>query len=499
MSDPPGGTLYKQNGELWGPCPKVLWYDLDEEALATGQLKAKGLVVRWPSGPEKKSDETITFPMDRTDQQFTFVQSEEQAEAVKAVSKQDVELRDEPDEQSALTREMAKAPQSVNAPTEEQANAVTAQSEKDAGLREEPEEPSVTAAETANVTGPADDVSPEQADAGQVESQKDPGLLEEPDVDEVQTANTAGSPSPNNGIIEKRAGTGSEPDPGKGTEDGQTSVPEPRPRLSPKASEDPNEKSIQVKTEIKNVDFANGVKMDFVEIPPGAFTRGSSLDENRDDSVKNPTQRVRISKSFWIGVYEVTQEQYEKVMGVNPSSFGGPRRPVEKVSWNDAQIFCERLSSKENGRCRLPTEAEWEYACRAGTTTAYYWGDNFDSRYALTIADLTIADHQAGTDNVGTRLRNDWGLFDMSGNVWEWCEDWYKEYDPSLAEVIDPKGPQTGKFRVLRGGSWGHSQRNCRSAHRNWHTPNHRYDDCGFRVVLELEQPSIDAVETPLP
>jgi len=479
LSDPPGGTLYKQNNEAWGPCPKVLTYDLSEKALAQGQLEARGLIVRWPSGPEERSDDPIILPIDGTDQQFTFVQPGQ--------TPNDRHASDPPNNERTAT-----------APVE---------SEDDAGLREEPDEPDVTDKETTKTTELIDKVVDERDETEQAPAEQVSGLREEPDEPGTRTADTTKTAGPDGGVVEKQAGAGQIPTPGhnlgireepdglqaqRGAADSTGSVQEsqatiarPRSQSALKLPEDPNEESVQAKVETKTVDFGNGVLVEFAPISAGEFLMASGSDGNSGDADKTATQRIRISKPFQMSVYEVTQEQYEKVMGTNPSHFKGPKHPVETVSWNDAEKFCAKLSSTGNGLCRLPTEAEWEYACRAGTATAYYWGDDFDDRFAL-----TIADRGSGTENVGTRLPNAWGLYDMSGNVWEWCSDWYGEHDPSLAEVTDPQGPSSGNFKVLRGGSWGHSQRSCRSSHRNWHTPNHRYDDCGFRIVLEAKKTS---------
>jgi len=445
LSDPPGGTLYRQNGELWGPCPKVLWYDLDEEALAARQLQVKGLIVRWPSGPEGRSDEIITFPIDGTDQQFTFIQS-----------------RDVPGE-----RRMA-------GPAEKDAAAIPrVTSAQDPGLLEEPDEQTSPAEEEATTAVSVDDVIEERDDPIRAESELDPGLRDEPDEEEIPTTGAATPAIAQDGVIERQAGAGRN----AGRSDRQASVAEPEEELKPSEPEDPHEQVVQIKIETKTVDLGDGVGIKFALIPEGEFMMGVGIGGTRGDPNENTTQRVIISKSFYMGVYEVTQKQYNKVMGTNPSRFRdpnlpvetvSPNLPVETVSWWDAVAFCKRLSEQGGIEYRLPTEAEWEYACRAGTKTAYYWGDDFDDRYAW-----TLTDRGAMTRDVGTKLGNAWGLHDMSGNVWEWCSDSYGEHD---------------EFRVLRGGSWGHSRLNCRSAHRNWHTPNHRYDDCGFRIVMEVEQ-----------
>jgi formylglycine-generating enzyme required for sulfatase activity len=441
LSDPPGGTLYRQNGELWGPCPKVLWYDLDEEALAAGQLQAKGLIARWPSGPEEKSADMITFPVDGTDQEFTFVQPQDVPG--------DRRVPGPPDRDAAAVPKVT--------------------SEQDPGLLEEPDEQTPPTKQTAKIAEPVDDITEEKDDSAQARSEVIPGLREEPDEVNVQTSSAATIPNPEDGIVERQARAGSNRDSVGDTGERQASAPRPKPELIPEPPEDPNEEVIHAKVETVTVNLGDGVLIEFAMIPAGESMMGAGLDGQNDESDENPTQSVMISQPFYMSVYEVTQEQYEKVVGANPSRFRGSKRPVETVSWNDARGFCRRLSQQDGTECRLPTEAEWEYACRAGTTTAYYWGDNFDDRYAW-----SLADRKASTQDVGTKLPNAWGLYDMSGNVWEWCSDSYGERD---------------KSRVLRGGSWGHGRLNCRSAHRNWHTPNHRYDDCGFRIVMEIEPP----------
>jgi formylglycine-generating enzyme required for sulfatase activity len=221
---------------------------------------------------------------------------------------------------------------------------------------------------------------------------------------------------------------------------------------------------------------ANSIGMWLKRIEPGTFTMGSASDQSDDD--EQPVHEVTISQPFYMGVYEVTQGQYEDVMGTNPSRFEGPRRPVEQVSWEDAREFCRRLSEREGATYRLPTEAEWEYACRAGTQTIYYWGDAFDERYAWASPNSGGTTHKSGA----TRP-NPWGLCDMSGNVWEWCDGWYA---PSYADgpATDPKGPRKGTYRVLRGGDWDFGPRRSRSAQRYWQDPGFLPGTCfGFRVV----------------
>jgi formylglycine-generating enzyme required for sulfatase activity len=186
--------------------------------------------------------------------------------------------------------------------------------------------------------------------------------------------------------------------------------------------------------------------------------------------------RVRISEPFYLGKYEVTQAQWEAVMGTNPSRFkGNPHRPVEQVSWEDVQEFITRLNTQEGWEvCRLPTEAQWEYAARAGTTTEWYGDVGAIAWYA--------GNSDKKTHAVGQQLPNAWGLYDMLGNVWEWCQDGQRTY--TAATAVDPIGPTgAGAFRVIRGGSWGYPARVVRAAYRNWSHPGLRGDGLGFRCA----------------
>jgi formylglycine-generating enzyme required for sulfatase activity len=201
---------------------------------------------------------------------------------------------------------------------------------------------------------------------------------------------------------------------------------------------------------------------------------------------------VTISKDYYLGVTEVTQGQYEKVMGTNPSYFqkrvirksDSSMYPVEQVSWEDAVEFCKRLSDlpqeKAAGRVyRLPTEAEWEYACRAGSKSAYSFGNEQDSLAAYA---WFSENGDRKTHPVGQKKPNALGLYDMHGNVWEWCSDWYGEYPKGA--VSDPVGPREGSLRVGRGGSWDDEAALCRSANRGRLNPSGRTLDIGFRVAL---------------
>jgi formylglycine-generating enzyme required for sulfatase activity len=251
--------------------------------------------------------------------------------------------------------------------------------------------------------------------------------------------------------------------------------------------------------EEEEIDLGGGVKLKLVLIPPGKFLMGSPEGEKdrRDDEVQH---EVEITKPYYLGAFAVTQAQYEKVMGNNPSYFtkengGGPDHPVEKVSWEDAVKFCAELSKlqKASGRkYRLLTEAEWEYACREGgsSKTAFHYGDslsskqaNFDGNYPFGDAPEDI--YRQKTTPAGTFKPNALGLFDMHGNVWQWCADYYGRYD--LTKNTDPTGPAKGddnERRVLRGGSWDDYGRDCRSAVRYWIDPGVRNYNNGFRVAL---------------
>ena len=244
-----------------------------------------------------------------------------------------------------------------------------------------------------------------------------------------------------------------------------------------------------------------------VWISPGVFTLGSPTNELHRSSIEGPQTLVTISRGFWMGKYEVTQGDYLAVVATNPSYYNGDRsgppdndqdygldltRPVEMVSWNDATNYCAQLTLLEraagriptNGVYRLPTEAEWEYACRAGTTTRFHYGDDPDYTNLFQYAwYYDTGDLQ--THSVGQLLPNPWGLYDMAGNVWEWCRDWYGPYPGG--SLTDPQGPATGTYRVWRGAGWFENARHCRSARRFNHLPTYTYEGTGFRVVLSLD------------
>ncbi|MGD0091828.1 MAG: SUMF1/EgtB/PvdO family nonheme iron enzyme, partial [Planctomycetota bacterium] len=229
------------------------------------------------------------------------------------------------------------------------------------------------------------------------------------------------------------------------------------------------------------LDLGGGVKMEMVLVPAGEFMMGS--DNEGGDATEKPVHKVKISKPLYMGKYHVTQEQFEALMGNNPSKFIGPKNPVETVSWDDAQEFCKKLSAKTGKRIQLPTEAQWEYACRAGTTTRYNTGDR-DSD--LEQAGWFRNNSGMHTNACGQKNPNAWRLYDMHGNVWQWCQDWYNDKYYVNSPPVDPKAPAKGGMRVLRGGSWHNDPDYCRAAHRSWDDPGHRSSSNGFRCALDF-------------
>jgi sulfatase modifying factor 1 len=246
-----------------------------------------------------------------------------------------------------------------------------------------------------------------------------------------------------------------------------------------------------------SVKEAGGLEMLWVE--PGTFTMGSPTTETGRGT--NETEHnVTLTKGFYLGKYEVTQAQYEAVTGTNPSEFnatGNGNRPVETVNWTEAVAFCTQLTTQEQAAGRLPagwayvlpTESQWEYACRAGTTTAYSWGNTIASSNANYNWDGGANDGSdfKQTRDVGQYAANPWGFLDMHGNVWEWTADSYQAAYPTGNPVVDPTGPASGSNRVKRGGSWNHVGAKLRSARRDYSSPSGRYDAIGFRVGFQKQ------------
>jgi len=229
-------------------------------------------------------------------------------------------------------------------------------------------------------------------------------------------------------------------------------------------------------------DLGGGTVMKFSLIPAGKFLMGSpesDTDRNEDEA---PQHAVAITRPFYLGATEVTQSEFEAVMGANPSYFKGAAGPVECVSWFDAREFCRRLSEASGQTVRLPTEAEWEWACRAGSAARFSFGDDDGDlrEFAWYDQNSFSAPHPVAGKKPDAR-----GLFDMHGNVWEWCADWYGDEYYKTRAGVDPAGPASGKMRVIRGGCWANFPWDCRSAVRGREDPRRRCPYIGFRVVVE--------------
>ncbi len=221
---------------------------------------------------------------------------------------------------------------------------------------------------------------------------------------------------------------------------------------------------------------------EMVKVAGGTFTMGASASDSEADSDEKPAHRVTLS-GYYIGKYEVTQKQWVEIMGSNPSYFKGDNLPVEKVSWDDIQEFLRKLNAKTGMSFRLPTEAEWEFAAHGGNSSRgykYSGSDNIDS----------VAWYYDNSGNkthpVGTKSPNELGIYDMSGNVCEWCQDWFDANYYSNSPLSNPKGPSSGAYRVLRGGSWNINARYCRVSFRNNNAPGNGRDYCGFRLAASL-------------
>ncbi len=247
--------------------------------------------------------------------------------------------------------------------------------------------------------------------------------------------------------------------------------------------------------------ITNSIGMKLLLIPAGEFTMGSPESEKSRHADEGPQHRVWITRPFYLGAYPVTQAEYKRVTGRNPSymTADGDRKddlrgidtsrlPVDEVSWNDAMEFCRQLGRQERQTYRLPTEAEWEYACRAGTMTPFSFGGMLNG-----LAANCWGNHPYGTREEGPCLKrpsvvgsyqaNAFGLYDMHGNIGQWCTDWYDEHYYSVSPMNDPSGPNQGSHHVIRGGNWSYDPDACRSAFRSHNSPGFRTYVLGFRVV----------------
>ena len=234
----------------------------------------------------------------------------------------------------------------------------------------------------------------------------------------------------------------------------------------------------------------NGAEMSFVWIEPGVFQMGSPASEEGRWDDEGPVHEVEISAGFWLGKYEVTQEQWESVMGTSPWSGqdfveSSPSHPAVYISWDDVQRFIARLNDAAGEELyRLPSEAEWEYACRAGSTTRFPFGDNESqlTHYAWYWDNAWAVDEEYG-HAVGQKKPNGWGLYDMHGNVWEWVQDWWDEDYYNSSPRVDPPGPSSGSVRVVRGGVFEDFAQDVRSANRGRESPDARYAGIGVRLL----------------
>ena len=244
---------------------------------------------------------------------------------------------------------------------------------------------------------------------------------------------------------------------------------------------------VKVETKTKTITLPGGEKMEMVWCPPGTFVMGSPESEKGRTSRERQI-KVTLTKGFWIGKYEVTQRQYKSVIGKNPSlaKFQDDDLPVGIITWLLADDFCKKVGA------RLPTSAEWEYACRAGTRTAYPWGDSCNGKEANCNGTAPCGTKEEGPNlerpvKGGTYAPNAWGICDMNGNMEEWCADLDESYDKDVKELVDPKGPAESRFndRVIRGGSFYNGARACRSAWISSESPRNLSGDFGFRIVMD--------------
>ncbi len=243
----------------------------------------------------------------------------------------------------------------------------------------------------------------------------------------------------------------------------------------------------------KTITPAEGVTMELVLIPAGQFHMGSSQTEAKRDEDEGPIHQVKISKPFYMGKYEVTQQQYQALLGVNEKvGFEGPQLPVENVEWSQAIMFCNLTGKNVGTKLHLPTEAQWEYACRAGTDTEFSTGHNISPDQANYKTDKSYQGSPTQppykrTVNVGSYAPNAFGLYDMHGNVEEWCMDVYNSKFYRYSPESDPANTQDKGQMIVRGGSWKDSPHQLRAANRSKHYPSTKRRSLGFRVVMEIE------------
>ncbi len=244
--------------------------------------------------------------------------------------------------------------------------------------------------------------------------------------------------------------------------------------------DDDDEKGVDAPKFQNQTITVGGVSFKMIAVEGGTFLMGSPESDAEAPDDEKPQHEVTLS-NYYIGETEVTQELWEAVMGSNPSSFVGPKLPVEKVTWDDCQAFIGKLNAQTGKTFRLPTEAEWEYAARGGKKSKGYTYSGSNTK-----GNVAWYDGSSGgtTHEVGTKQANELGIYDMSGNVWEWCQDWYGDTYYENSSTIAPQGPASGTDRVLRGGSWYSNAQFCRVAHRGLTHQHSRNSNRGLRLVL---------------
>lgn len=258
----------------------------------------------------------------------------------------------------------------------------------------------------------------------------------------------------------------------------QPAKPKPAAKPKPQQPTKPTRSPQELRTETFTV---NGVSFKMCYVKGGSFLMGATPEQgSEEDCYDKPVHKVTLS-DYYIGQTEVTQALWQAVMGSNPSKFKGDNLPVERVSWNDCQEFLEKLNAKTGRTFHLPTEAQWEFAARGGNNSRdyKYSGSNYPDDVAWYDSNSMYKTH-----NVATKQANELGIYDMSGNVWEWCSDWYASDYYKNSDANNPRGAYTGSCRVLRGGGWINYARYCHSSYRCYDVPSNRYGSLGLRLAL---------------
>ena len=259
----------------------------------------------------------------------------------------------------------------------------------------------------------------------------------------------------------------------------QSTISQPIVAQQPTVVQQPVVQPMVTNSDNISIPVKDGISIDMVRVEAGTFTMGATPEMEDPNSDEKPTHQVTLTNDYYIGKYEVTQALWKAVMGSNPLNFKGDNLPLEYVSWDDCQEFISKLNRITGKKFRLPTEAEWEYAARGGKKSRGYQYSGSNN-----ISDVAWYDSNSGnkTHAVGSKQDNELGIYDMTGNVWEWCHDWYGKY--SSSSQTNPTGATSGSSRVFRGGCWGTNARGCRSSNRSISSPGYRFVNLGLRLVL---------------